>query len=121
MCIIRCLQYSHQCLLHAAAVAVAVVATIGADAPTCSYLRKYLHGARGCFANRNPVTAASFVRRSAVQQITRSLAWTACHATYVLTNYTWWRAESSSGANGFLEAFVGGKAGSSTLKTFLDL
>ncbi|DBA70238.1 TPA: hypothetical protein ACH3X2_012145 [Trebouxia sp. C0005] len=41
VCNISCLQYSHQCLLHAEAIAVAVVAN-GADAPTCKcYLRTY--------------------------------------------------------------------------------
>ncbi len=74
----------------------------------------YLHGTCGRFANRDPVKTASFVGRSAVQQVTRSLPWTARHATYVLTSHTWWRAESSSGANRLLEAFVDGNAEIST-------
>lgn len=64
------------------------------------------HGACRHFADRDPEKAASFVRHTAVKQIRHSLPWIACRAAYVLTNCTWWRAESSSGANRLLEVVL---------------
>ena len=80
VCIIGCLQYSHQCLLHAAAVAVAVVATNGYDAPTCkSYLRMYLHGARWRFVDRDPVKTASAAFSRQADHTLLALDCMSCH------------------------------------------